>query len=114
MSHRSMSILVAGAFATALGSAALVSATSPLRAEISEEESAKRQQAADKAFKSGKFEKCFGVALKGDNDCEAGGGTTCAGTSTVDYQGNAWKLVAKGTCTAMKTPKGNGSLTPKS
>ena len=45
-------------------------------------------------------EKCFGVALKGKNGCAAGPGTTCAGTSTRtrDYQGNAWKLVAKGTC----------------
>lgn len=43
-------------------------------------------------------EKCFGVALKGKNDCAAGPGTTCAGTSTRDFQGNAWKLVAKGTC----------------
>ena len=43
-------------------------------------------------------EKCFGVALKGKNGCAAGPGTTCAGTSKVDYQGNAWKLVAKGTC----------------
>ena len=43
-------------------------------------------------------EKCFGVSLKGQNDCAAGAGTTCAGTSKVDYQGNAWKLVPKGTC----------------
>jgi uncharacterized membrane protein len=43
-------------------------------------------------------EKCFGVAMKGKNDCAAGPGTTCAGTSTRDFQGNAWKLVAKGTC----------------
>ncbi|MFG1298368.1 DUF2282 domain-containing protein [Xanthobacter sp. V3C-3] len=49
-------------------------------------------------------EKCFGVALKGDNDCAAGPGTTCAGTSKVDYQGNAWKLVPKGTCETMKLP----------
>ncbi len=58
-------------------------------------------------------EKCYGVALAGKNDCAAGAGTTCAGTSKVDYQGNAWKAVAKGTCTTMKTPKGEGSLTPK-
>ena len=58
-------------------------------------------------------EKCYGVALKGQNDCAAGAGTTCAGTSKVDYQGNAWKYVAKGTCMTMKTPKGNGSLTAK-
>ena len=57
-------------------------------------------------------EKCYGVALKGQNDCAAGPGTTCAGTATEDYQGNAWKLVPKGTCTTMKTPKGMGSLEP--
>ncbi|MGE0005605.1 MAG: DUF2282 domain-containing protein [Parvibaculaceae bacterium] len=57
-------------------------------------------------------EKCYGVALKGQNDCAAGPGTTCAGTSRVDYQGNSWKLVPKGTCTTMQTPYGPGSLTP--
>jgi uncharacterized membrane protein len=60
-------------------------------------------------------EKCFGVALKGQNDCAAGPGTTCAGTSKVDYQGNAFKAVAKGACTAMKLPGDRmGSLTPLS
>ena len=54
-------------------------------------------------------EKCFGVALKGMNDCAAGPGTTCAGTSKTDYQGNAWKLVPKGTCTTIDTPNGKGS-----
>lgn len=49
-------------------------------------------------------EKCFGVAMAGKNDCAAGPGTTCAGTSKVDYQGNSWKYVAKGTCTTMKLP----------
>lgn len=50
-------------------------------------------------------EKCFGVALKGKNDCAAGPGTTCAGTSKTDYQANAWSYVPKGTCekTASKT-----------
>jgi uncharacterized membrane protein len=57
-------------------------------------------------------EKCYGVALKGQNDCAAGAGTTCAATSKVDYQGNAWKLVAKGTCVSTNTPAGMGSLTP--
>ncbi|KTF70342.1 DUF2282 domain-containing protein [Sphingomonas sp. HT-1] len=60
-----------------------------------------------------KMEKCYGVALAGKNDCKAGAGTSCAGTSTRNYQGNAWKLVKAGTCTSIKTPKGNGSLTPK-
>ena len=56
------------------------------------------------------MDKCYGVSLAGQNDCAAGPGTTCAGTSKTDYQGNAWKYVAKGTCATMKTPKGMGSL----
>ena len=60
----------------------------------------------------GAKEKCYGVSLAGKNDCAAGPGTSCAGTSTRDYQGNAWKYVDKGTCTSIKTPKGHGSLTP--
>jgi len=58
-------------------------------------------------------EKCFGVALAGENDCAAGPGTTCAGTSKVDYQGNAWKLVPAGTCETMDLPGDRmGSLEP--
>lgn len=67
------------ALALALG-AALTMAAAPVAA-----------QSADK-------EKCFGVSLKAKNDCAAGAGTTCAGTSKVDYQGNAWAYVPKGTC----------------
>jgi uncharacterized membrane protein len=71
--------------------------------------------AAAHAADAGKapMEKCYGVALAGKNDCKAGAGTTCAGTSMVNYQGNAWKLVKAGTCTSIKTPKGPGSLTPR-
>jgi uncharacterized membrane protein len=58
----------------------------------------------------GEKERCYGVSMAGKNDCAAGPGTSCAGTSKVDYQGNAWKYVPKGTCTTMKTPKGMGSL----
>lgn len=50
------------------------------------------------AAEMGGKEKCYGVALKGKNDCKAGAGTTCAGTSKVDYQGNAWSMVPAGTC----------------
>ena len=57
-------------------------------------------------------DKCYGISLAGKNDCAAGAGTTCAGTSKKNYQGNSWKYVAKGTCASIKTPKGNGSLTP--
>lgn len=49
-------------------------------------------------------EKCFGISLAGENDCAAGPGTTCAGTSTVDYQGNAWTLVPAGTCETIELP----------
>ena len=56
-------------------------------------------------------EKCYGVALAGQNDCAAGPGTTCAGTSTIDYQGNAWKAVPAGTCATMDLGEGRmGSL----
>ncbi len=58
-------------------------------------------------------EKCFGVALKGKNDCAAGPGTTCAGTSKVDYQGSAWKMVPKGSCEKTVSPTsstGHGQL----
>lgn len=79
MSTALKSIAVAGAVA-----AALTSATSPVSAAAKE--------------------KCFGVALAGKNDCAAGPGTTCAGTSVVDYQGNAWSLVAAGTCTEIEVP----------
>jgi uncharacterized membrane protein len=58
------------------------------------------------------MEKCYGVALAGKNDCKAGAGTSCAGTSTHDYQKNSFRLVPAGTCTKIKTPKGMGSLTP--
>ncbi|WP_272006103.1 BufA1 family periplasmic bufferin-type metallophore [Roseovarius sp. ZX-A-9] len=53
---------------------------------------------------AGEKEKCFGVALAGENDCAAGEGTTCKGTSKVDYQGNAWSLVDAGTCTEIELP----------
>lgn len=55
-------------------------------------------------------EKCYGVAKAGENDCKAGAGTSCQGTSTVDYQANAWKNVPAGTCESIETPKGHGSL----
>jgi uncharacterized membrane protein len=57
-------------------------------------------------------EKCYGVAKAGQNDCKAGAGTSCAGSSKVDYQADAWKKVPKGTCVTIKTPNGTGSLTP--
>ena len=60
----------------------------------------------------GEKERCYGISMSGKNDCAAGPGTTCAGTSKMDYQANAWKYVAKGSCVSMTTPKGKGSLKP--
>lgn len=58
---------------------------------------------ANTASAAGK-EKCYGVSLAGENGCAAGPGTSCAGTSTVDYQGNAWSLVNKGSCETTALP----------
>jgi len=58
-------------------------------------------------------EKCFGVSLAGQNDCAAGPGTTCAGTSKVDYQGNAWKYVPAGTCATMELPAESNGMARK-
>jgi uncharacterized membrane protein len=109
-----MSVLVVGAFAAAVASLTAPSVSAQgMKPMGHDKKMEKMMKEGAAAIKAGKKEKCYGVALKGQNDCEAGAGTTCAGTSTVNYQGNAFKLVAKGTCTTMKTPNGNGSLTPK-
>lgn len=80
MSYQSKTIAVAGAVA-----AAVVAHAVPAAADSH-------------------MEKCFGVALAGENHCAAGPGTTCAGTSSVDYQGNAWSVVPAGTCATMELP----------
>lgn len=86
------SLALAGAFAAALGASVTASA----------------QTATPEGF-----EKCYGIAKAGENDCASEGANSCAGTSTIDYDGLAWKLEKSGTCTAITTPKGNGSLEPK-
>jgi uncharacterized membrane protein len=88
------STVLAGAVAAALASMASMALAGPLTEEQA------------KAAMDAGMEKCFGVALAGQNDCAAGPGTTCQGTSTVDYQGNAWKFVDGGTCTTMELPDG--------
>jgi len=113
MSNRTLPALVAGAFITALGTMTALPASAQMSKADMEKMMKENQAKTMKAMAGGKMEKCFGVALKGQNDCYAGAGTTCAGTSTVNYQGNAFKLTPKGTCTTMKTPNGTGSLTPK-
>ena len=99
------------ALAAAAGLAAACSGGSdaPTEAPAAGEE-AETVAAADTS--DGAMEKCYGISLAGENGCKAGEGTSCAGTSVIDYQGNAWKYVDKGTCTSIETPKGKGSLTP--
>lgn len=58
----------------------------------------------------GRNDKCYGIALAGENDCKAGPGTSCEGTSTIDFQGNAWTHVPRGTCEFIETPHGPASL----
>ncbi|MBA5777337.1 DUF2282 domain-containing protein [Stappia sp. F7233] len=91
MNQKTLSaVIVAGAVATALAG---IAAPTGAQAEAKE--------------------KCYGVSLAGKNDCAAGPGTSCAGTSKIDYQGNAWTLVPKGTCASIELPDGRvGSLEP--
>ena len=109
MSNRTMTALVATAFAASIGAVTIAHADSMMK--MSEADMMIKRDMTKVLVESKKFEECFGVALKGQNDCFAGAGTTCAGTSTADYQGNAFKLVPTGTCVGITTPKGKGSLT---
>lgn len=87
MSYHVKSLAVAGAIAAALTATSTIPAAAAAK------------------------EKCYGVSLAGANDCKAGAGTTCAGTSTVDYQGNAFTLVPAGTCASIELPEGRmGSM----
>lgn len=106
---RKPSIATISAFVAALGAITTTAAS----AQNFTAQQKKIQAEHTAIVKSGKLEPCFGTAVKGQNDCYAGPGTTCAGTSTVDWQGNAFKLVPTGSCTAISTPKGPGSLSPK-
>lgn len=99
MSARSLKLSISTALATVVAAGVLTAASIPAQAE----EGTKAK------------EKCYGVALKGQNDCAAGPGTSCAGSSSVDYQGDAWKYVPAGTCKTIKLPGGRtGSLEPLS
>ena len=92
MTRQTLSLALAGSIASALVS---IAAAGPIAPE-----------------KMVGMEKCYGIALKGANDCAAGAGTTCAGTSTMDYDAAAWKAVPKGTCTSMDVEGHKGMLEP--
>ena len=100
--------IFASALVTAFGGLSVAQAETM---KATEEEMMKAQEMTKASLATGKFEQCFGVALKGQNDCFAGAGTCCAGSSTEDYAGNAFKLLPTGTCLGTVTPKGHGSLT---
>jgi len=91
--------IAAGLAAACSGGAEAPAAEGATEAEVTE------------VAEAGEKEKCYGVSLAGKNDCAAGPGTSCAGTSTEDYQGNAWTYVDEGTCETTETPTGTGSLT---
>ena len=112
MSKKSASLAVAGALAAALVSIAPQTASAGMKMSPAQQKMMMEKRAQTmKAMKTRKFQMCFGVALAGQNDCYAGPGTTCAGTATRNYAGNAFKLEPTGTCTSIKTPFGHGSLT---
>jgi len=92
MNRNTIALALAGSLTAALSSAAFAAPMS----------------AADMNGK----EKCYGISKAGQNDCAAGAGTTCAGTSTADYQGNAWKAVPVGTCVTMEADGHKGTLAP--
>jgi uncharacterized membrane protein len=92
MNRSTLAFALAGSLTTALATAAYAG---PVSSE----------------YMSGK-EKCYGISLAGQNDCAAGAGTTCAGTSTKDFQGNSWKAVPAGTCTTMDVDGHKGMLEP--
>lgn len=104
-------IAIAAGLAAACSPAADDGASEDAMATAESSQDAEMVAAAENP--EGDKEKCYAVALAGKNDCAAGPGTSCAGTSTVDYQGNAWKYVDEGTCLEIETPKGNGTLEPQ-
>ena len=92
MNHNTLALALAGSLTAALSSAAFAG---PVSAEYMQNK-----------------EKCYGISLAGQNDCAGGAGTTCAGTSTKDYQANAWKAVPASTCTSMDVDGHKGMLEP--
>ncbi len=66
-------------------------------------------QAGPPTTPSFKAEKCYGLAKAGKNDCASTGNNSCAGTSKINADPNAWMYVPAGYCERIV----NGSLKPK-
>lgn len=107
------SALIAGATLAVLTTVASAKPNNQLTIAADASDSAKKSfnSWVQGAAISGRKDKCFGIALTAENDCAAGPGTSCQGTSTSDFQGNAWTYAPKGTCEHIKTPNGSGSKT---
>lgn len=107
------SALIAGATLAVLTSVATAKPNDQLTIAAEASEAAKASFATwvKGAAISGRKDKCFGIALTAENDCAAGPGTSCQGTSTSDFQANAWTYAPKGTCEHIITPNGKGSKT---
>ncbi|HUF72667.1 MAG TPA: DUF2282 domain-containing protein [Gammaproteobacteria bacterium] len=84
-------LVIASAIAAAVAGPALVGAQGP--AEVPD-------------FQA---EKCYGIAKAGANDCASTGNNSCAGTSRIDGDPNAWIYVPDGYCNRIV----NGSLEPR-
>ena len=108
MQSQTLHALVATAFTASLVASGAAHADGM---KMTEEQMMAKQEETKTMMAGGKMEMCFGVALAGQNDCAAGPGTSCAGTSTKDYDGAAFKLVPTGTCEGIMTPNGHGMLT---
>lgn len=102
-----------GVASALIGAAALAAcgggSDAPAEGETATEEPTEVTEASDDASSR---EKCYGISLTAKNDCAAGPGTSCAGTSTVDYQGNAWKYVPAGECEKYGTEAGDEYALP--
>lgn len=109
--HLTQLLLTGVAMASVAG---IAQAAPNAQLSISETASAKSQESFQKWMNgeriSGRGDKCYGIALAGQNDCRAGAGTSCEGTSTLDFQGNAWTYTPKGICEDIVTPVGQASL----
>jgi uncharacterized membrane protein len=65
---------------------------------------------ANAAKIKGPKEKCYGIALAGENDCANLAGThSCQGQSTVSFDTGEWQFVAKGTCASTVVKADNGT-----
>jgi uncharacterized membrane protein len=87
-----ISVLVASAVAATVGGAMLANAAGPVPEPM--------------GFKS---EKCYGVAVAGQNDCAATGSHSCGGLAKMTGDPQSWIYVPVGTCAKIN----GGSLTPK-